>query len=83
MRMHPALKAAMSMFRKSGMTVHQVGSLSFHVCCREYAMRPCIVDLKLSSHDNKGRIDVCEFSSEHPMFAQAMTLHNQEFTWKG
>ena len=79
MSMHPALKVAKQIFRKAGIQVQEVGALSFHVVCKEWNERPLIVDLKLSSHENKGRIEVLWLCDEHTMYAQAMQLHGQVF----
>lgn len=81
MRMHPAMKQAKAMFRRAGIDVLAVGTLSMHVVCREYNERPLIVDIKLSAEDEVGRIDVCEFCSGHTMYQQVLALHGTEFAW--
>ena len=52
MRMHPAMKQAKAMFRRAGIDVLAVGTLSMHVVCREYNERPLIVDIKLPDMDS-------------------------------
>lgn len=81
MKLHPAIKKAKILFHNAGMDTMYCGTLSLHVCCREYFERPCIVDLKLSSFDDVAKIDVCEFSAGHPMYEQAMTLHGTTFNF--
>jgi hypothetical protein len=81
MKLHPAIKLAKKLFKQNGMECLYAGSLSLHVICKEYNERPLIIDLKLSSQEDKAKIDVCEFSDKHSMFDQAMKLHGTVFSF--
>ncbi len=82
MRIHPATKQAARIIRRTGFDCHYVGTMAMHIVCREYSERPLIVDVVRYGlpDDDTFRLDVCEFSESHPLFAQAMErIHNQRF----
>jgi Ni,Fe-hydrogenase maturation factor len=80
MKFHPAFKVAKKIAKQKGFDVVQCGTLSFHVCTREYNARPLIVDLILSAQEDKGKFDVCHLSEDHSMYQSARaSLHGLEF----
>lgn len=73
MKLHPALKEARKLMRKSGIDTHEVGSLSLHVVCPYqrgvYNERPLIVDIVLShNEDGLAKFDICYLSDAHSMY---------------
>jgi hypothetical protein len=69
------------LFEVAGFQILYVGTLSAHVCYRGYVTRPLIIDVKLSPIENIGKIDVCEFSDQHPLYVDVMKLHGVKFAF--
>jgi len=83
MKLHPAMKKAKRIARRWGIDTYPVGTLAMHVVCREYSSRPLIVDVILSSHEDKAKFNVCYLSEGHPMYPQVRAaLHGFEFNYQ-
>ena len=83
MRMHPATKVARKILKAAGFNTFEVGSRALHVqyTGREYIERPLIIDIILSAHEDKAKIDVCWLSDAHPMYAEVSKLHGTVFNY--
>jgi hypothetical protein len=80
MRLHPAAKVVSRMLRRLGVNYFGETALGFRVVGADW--RPCFVDLKLSVHENRGRIEVSGLYDHVDAYASVAPLHGVEFTWK-